>query len=65
MLAGALSAETRLVALDVAVFDPSVFVAVTATFSVWSTSLVATLYVFDVAPEIALQLPPVESHCCH
>jgi hypothetical protein len=62
---GAFADEITSVAAEVAVLFPSVFVAVTATFSVWSTSPEATWYVFDVAPEIGLQLAPDASHCCH
>jgi hypothetical protein len=60
-----LADEMTSVAAEVAVLLPSLFVAVTATFSVWSTSPETTRYVFDVAPEIGLQFAPEASHCCH
>ena len=43
VFAGALSDEITSVAPDVAVEEPSEFVAVRTTFSVWSTSPLATL----------------------
>ena len=56
---------TTAVAPDVPDAEPAVFVAVSTTLSVWPTSALVTVYVLLVAPEIATQFAPFESHCCH
>jgi hypothetical protein len=58
---GALLAAARTIAVgtDIALVDPSAFVAVTRTRSVLPTSFDATVYSRLPASEICEQLPPV------
>jgi hypothetical protein len=56
---------TTAVALEMAVAEPSVFVAVTATRVVEPTSVAVGVYVCAVAPEIATQFAAVASQRCH
>src|SRR2546425_907721 len=44
---------------------PVALLAVSCTLIVWPTSPGAGVYVCAVAPEIAAQLLPAVSHCCH
>src|SRR5262249_42944540 len=65
VLTGGLADETMLVAAEFAVSFPSVFVPVTTTRSVWSTSAVATSYVLAVALVRSAQFAPALSQRCH
>src|SRR6059036_2692889 len=56
---------TTAVGTEVAVVEPALFVAVTATRSVVPASTCLSWYVCAVAPPIAAQLPPVESQRLH
>ena len=53
------------VALEVAVDEPTEFVAVTATRRVLPTSAPVSVYAGSVAPGIAAQAPPAPSQRCH
>ncbi len=55
---------TTAVGSEFAVAEPAVFVAVTATRSVWPTSADASVYAAVVAPAIAVQAPPPLSQRC-
>ena len=58
-------AWTTPVARDVALPEPSLFVAVTATRSRLPTSAVCTVYCLLLAPLMLPQLPPCESQRSH
>ena len=58
-------AFTTAVGTVVAELVPDALVAMTRTRSVLSASTLFSTYVFPVAPEIAAQLPPVESQRSH
>jgi len=64
--AGAVPVDlTTSVGREAAVPDPEVFVAVTTTVIRRPTSVPASVYRVPVAPAIATQEPPLESHRCH
>ena len=63
--AAAGAAVTTAVGTLVALFDPSLFLAVTTTRSVLPLSTLASWYVLFVAPEMFEQLPPFWSQRRH
>jgi MinD superfamily P-loop ATPase len=56
---------TTLVAAELAVVEPPLFEAVTATRSVYPTSLFCAVKLLFAAPAIAAQLAPLVSQSCH
>jgi hypothetical protein len=65
VFAGADALETTAVGAEVALMEPSAFFAVTVARSVWPTSADCAVYVFAVAPPIAVQLSPFLSQLLH